>query len=69
MTRNEFKRLCETTPQGTEVSFEFRDKQVRGKFVGCSENGVLIETNGRQFIWPKELLDYRQSSYPIPSYS
>lgn len=69
MTRKDFKTLCDTTPAGTMLSFEFQDKQVRGKFVGCSEAGVLIEANGLQFIWPRNLIDYRKSAYPIPSYS
>ena len=69
MTRHEFKTLCDTTPAGTELLFEFRDQQVRGKFVGCSEAGVVIEANGLQLIWPRELVDYRKPAYPIPSYS
>jgi hypothetical protein len=69
MTEQEFKALCSEIPCGTTLTFSYRDKQVRGKFVGCTADAVIIEANGQNFIWPRDLCEYRKSSYPIPSYS
>lgn len=69
MSKKEFKKLCETTEIGTSVSFSCRDKSINGKFIGCAEDAIIIEANGRTHIWPWELCDYRKSTYPRPTYS
>lgn len=69
MTEKEFQQLCKTTQPGTTLSFNYNDTEVSGKFVGCGENAIVIEVNGRQFVWPREVCECRKSSYPIPSYS
>ena len=68
MSKLEYKKLCETTEIGTAVSFQYNDKQITGTFIGCAENAMIIEANGKNFIWPWQLCDYRKSSYPIPTY-
>jgi hypothetical protein len=69
MTEQEFQILCSKTPPGTTLTFSFRDQEVRGKFIGCAENAVVIEANGRGYFWPRDLCSYQESSYGIPSYS
>lgn len=69
MTNLEFHKLCNQTPIGTPLIFNTGEHEVHGKFVGCSEQGVLIETNEQVFIWPYDLIDYGKTDYPIPSYS
>lgn len=69
MTEQEFEQLCDSTAVGTPLSFHYRDKEVRGKFIGCMEDAVIIETSGGQFIWPRQLCDAIKSTYPRPSYS
>jgi len=69
MTDKDYRKLCSETPLGTPLSFFTGEAEVRGKFVGCSDDSVLIEANGKTFIWPRDLIDYRKSDYPIPSYS
>jgi len=69
MTDKEYYKLCNETPAGTTLSFNTGEDQVRGRFVGCTEDGVMIEANGQTFIWPRELIDYRKSDYQFPSYS
>jgi hypothetical protein len=69
MTEKEFYKLCNGTPVGTTLSFNTGNDQLRGNFVGCSADGVVIETNGQSFIWPRELIDYRKTDPQIPTYS
>lgn len=69
MTDKEFKQLCSTTSEGATLSFNYGDTQVSGKFVGCWQEAFVIDVNGRQLIWPRELCNYRKSSPPIPTYS
>lgn len=69
MTNLEFHNLCNRTPAGTPLTFHTGTHRVRGKFVGCSEDGILIEANEKVFIWPKDLIDFGKNDYPIPSYS
>ena len=69
MTEKEFKELCSKTSSGTTLTFSFGDRQVSGKFVGCAEDAVVIEANGRSFVWPRELCSYRTTSNQVPSYS
>ncbi|NIQ96120.1 MAG: hypothetical protein GWN87_19395 [Desulfuromonadales bacterium] len=69
MTEQQFRKLCNETEIGTSVSFSYRDRTVRGKFIGCAEDAVIIETDGKATFWPWELCDYHKSSYPTPTYS
>ena len=69
MTKEQFRKLCEETEIGTSLMFSYRDLEIRGKFIGCAEDAVIIEANGKQILWPWELCDYKQSSYSGPSYS
>lgn len=69
MTEKQFRTLCQETEIGTAVSFTYRDLEIRGKFIGCAEDAIIIEANGKQVLWPWELCDYRQSTYPRPTYS
>ncbi len=69
MTEKEFHKLCSETETGTALSFYNGNNHVYGRFVGCSEDSVVIEANGLNFIWPRDLVDYRKSDYSTPSYS
>jgi len=69
MTEKEFQFLCTETPPGSALTFNFRDQVVVGNFVGCADDAVVIEANGRAYFWPRELCSYKKSSYAGPSYS
>jgi len=69
MTNQEFRKLCDETEIGTTLSLTMEGEEARGRFVGCSEDGVMLETDGRVSIWPPDLIDYRKTTYPKPSYS
>ncbi len=69
MTEKQFRELCEATPIGTAVSFSYRDTTIRGKFIGCAEDAIVIESDGKAALWPWELCDYKTSTYPRPTYS
>jgi len=69
MTNEKYKKLCAETEIGTPLVFTYRDLEIRGKFVGCAEDAIIIEANGKQVLWPRDLCDYSQSDYPLPSYS
>jgi hypothetical protein len=69
MTEKEFTQLCRTTPTGATLTFQYLDTEVRGNFIGCGEEAVIIEVNGRQVIWPREVCECRKNLYPIPTYS
>ena len=69
MTEQEFQDLCSKTPSGEILTFSFQDQEVRGKFIGCAEDAVVIEANGRGYFWPRELCSYQKSTYGTPSYS
>jgi len=69
MTKEQYRKLCETTEVGTPIMFTYRDLEIRGKFVGCAEDAIIIEANGKQVLWPMELCDYSESTYPRPNYS
>ena len=69
MTVEEFHQLCKTTRVGTALTFRFGNEVISGHFVGCGRDEIVIEANGKQLIWPRELLDMRITDYPTPSYS
>jgi hypothetical protein len=69
MTGKEFHKLCNETPVGTTLSFNTGKHQLRGRFVGCTTDGVIIEANDQSFIWPRQLIDCRRADYTPPSYS
>ena len=69
MTKEQFSKLCEETEIGTSLSFSYRDLEIRGKFIGCAEDAIIIEANGKAVLWPWELCDYSKSSYSTPGYS
>ena len=69
MTKHAFKKFCTTTPTGTTLSLNCNNVEVKGTFIGCDDNSVIIEANGSANICPHDLCDYGKSSYPIPSYS
>ena len=69
MTKNEFKTFCTTTPTGTTLMLSCNNVEVEGKFIGCSDDAVIIEANGSANICPHDLCEYSTSSYPTPSYS
>ena len=69
MTVEEFKQFCGTTEPGATLAFKYRDTDVQGRFVGCGEDVLVIEVEGLQYIWPREVCTVRKSDYPIPSYS
>jgi hypothetical protein len=69
MTDKEFHKLCKETQKGTTLSFNTGEQHVYGKFVGCSDGSVIIEAHGRDFIWPRDMIDYREADYPFPTYS
>ena len=69
MTLQEFHRLCKTTKIGTTLTFKYGNQEVKGHFIGCGNDEVVIEANGKQFIWPRELCEVRKTDYPRPTYS
>ena len=69
MTSQEYQDLCESTEPGTTLIFSFRDMEIRGKFIGCAEDAVIIEANGKGYFWPRELCAYRKQEHGTPSYS
>ncbi|TYO99167.1 hypothetical protein EDC39_1038 [Geothermobacter ehrlichii] len=69
MTERDFRQLCAKTPVGTPLLFSNRDIQVRGTFLGCDKDTILIEVNGYVSFWPREVCDLRSTDYPVPSYS
>jgi len=67
MTNREFHKLCNATPVGTPLSFFSGGSRVRGKFVGCSGDGIVIEANEQVFTWPRHLIDAEPADHPLPS--
>lgn len=69
MTIEQFQQLCKITPVGTTLTFRHDGQVVKGRFVGCGHDEIVIESDDKQIIWPRELCDVRKSDYPIPSYA
>lgn len=69
MTTEEFTRLCSENSPGTPLTFDTGEAQVRGNLIGCMEDAVIIEVNGKHFVWPYDLISCQRPDYPIPSYS
>lgn len=69
MKLEEFHKLCKTTTVGMTLTFTYGGQEIKGHFIGCGKDEVIIESNGKQFIWPRDLCDVRKSDYPRPSYS
>ena len=68
MTAHEFKILCTHIEPGTTMTFIHDGTEVRGTFIGCSEDAVIIQADDRKIRWPKDLCDYRLSPYQMPSH-
>jgi hypothetical protein len=51
------------------MTFDTGREEVRGSFIGCTEDSVIIEVNGKHVLWPYDLISCRKSGYPTPSYS
>lgn len=69
MTVEEFQTLCKTTRVGTALIFSYEGEEIKGRFIGCGSDEVVIEANGKQFVWPRAICTIRKSDYPTPSYS
>jgi hypothetical protein len=69
MNLKECHKLCKTTKAGTALTFTYGDQVIKGHFIGCGRDEVVIEANGKQYVWPRELCDVRKSDYPRPRYS
>ena len=69
MTDKEFQELCETTEAGTSLNFIYGDKEVNVRFMGCGTDEIVVESNGKNFVWPRELCRIKKSDYPTPTYS
>jgi len=69
MTDKEFRTLCKETEIGETLTLTLDSQQTRGKFIGCTQDGVIIESNGQVSIWPLDLVEYRKTANPTPSYS
>lgn len=69
MTDSEFAKLCRETRPGTALTFATGAGDVRGSFIGCTDDSVIIEVNGKHVLWPYDLISCRKSGYPTPSYS
>jgi len=66
MTESEFEELSKTRRRGTTLSFYTGGQKLRGKFIGCTESGVIIEAKGRARVWQKEQIDFKKSSHSAP---
>jgi len=69
MTDKEFRTLCRETEVGETLTLMLGAQQTRGRFIGCTHDGVIIETNGRVSVWPLDLVECRKTDNPTPSYS
>jgi len=69
MNETEFEILCTMTPRGSPLSFSCGGQEVRGTFIGCGEGVVILEANGRQHVWRRELIGSQKSPDPAPSLS
>ncbi|MDH3999034.1 MAG: hypothetical protein OET90_09385 [Desulfuromonadales bacterium] len=69
MTEQEFQKLCSDTSLGDSLLLSYGELEVCGKFIGCAEDAIVIEANGRSYVWPRELCRFITTSDAIPSYS
>jgi len=69
MTEKEFQDLCKTTEAGTNLIFIYGDQEVQVRFLGCGADEILVEANGKNFVWPRELCSFKRLKYQPPTYS
>jgi hypothetical protein len=69
MTSKEFSEVCDLLPADSPISIGYRQFNLTGKLIGCWEGSMVIDFHGQQAIWPRELCERREATYPVPSYS
>ena len=69
MTGREFEKICSLQKDKLPIAIRHKEFDLRGKFVGCWEESLVIEINGQYALWPCELCESEKPDYPIPSYS
>ncbi len=69
MTDREFKEICSLQQAGSTITIRDHQLNLTGKVIGCWEDSLVIDFNGQREIWPMELLEREQQTYPAPSYS
>ncbi len=69
MTEREFAKVCSLQQAGAAVEISYQEFNMTGKLIGCGEDFLVIEINGRQTIWPREICETKQRTYPGPTYS
>lgn len=69
MTDREFKEICSLQQSGSAIMIRDHQFNLTGKVIGCWEDSLVIDFNGQREIWPMELFESEQQTYPVPSYS
>lgn len=69
MTEKEFGEICTLGSQSPSILVTYLDFNLTGTLLGCWEDHLLIEVNGQREVWPRELCERAQPSYPGPSYA
>lgn len=69
MTNREFSEVCSLLPTDAPISIGYRQFNLTGRLIGCWGDSMVIDFHGLRAIWPRELCEMREATYPIPSYS
>jgi len=69
MNDKKFQKICGLKNCDHTLLISFREEHLTGKLLDCWEDNFLVEVNGKQMLWPKELCDTAETNYPTPSYS
>ncbi len=69
MTEREYSRVCRLQRDGSEVRISYQEFNLTGKLVGCGEDCLVIDINGRRTLWPREICESKPRTYPVPTYS
>lgn len=69
MTENEFLQTCSLQQTGSAVTIEYDKFNMTGKLIGCWNEYLVIDADGKQTLWPGKLCEVKKRDYRPPSLS
>lgn len=67
MTENEFLNACSLQQTGSSVTVDYEKFNMTGKLIGCWNEYLVVDVDGKQTLWPGKLCKVKKNTYRPPA--
>lgn len=67
MTENEFVQACSLQQTGSAVTIDYEKFNMTGKLIGCWNEYLVVDVDGKQTLWPGKLCKVQKHNYIPPA--